>query len=300
MTEYIGQLEGEIAAKSAEADDLRVKNEGLMAENTRLADLTRMLLSSSAFSTFLNELSSSGVASSSASAAPVLTTLSSPVRPEQPPYNSRKDVNPHHAAQLQAHLQESGPQIGMALMPETNLTYPAFDSTNNAWGNNMDLSLYNAQVFSVTELPQGPAVDEIDTGILSGKSSNIVSSYLAAEFKDEAPAIERMPGTEKTEAVSEAVSDAVSSWDDVDLDESDPAFALFADCPPADLFTLENSDILFGGIELDKAFGRLELVVEDEASGEFEISTVTMEKFERLCSILEASSERVTAMTCRP
>lgn len=294
MTEYIGQLEGEIAVKTAESDDLRLKNEELLAENTRLADLTRMLLSSSAFSTFLNDLSSGGVASSS---APVLTTLpSSTIKSEPPPQpNPRKDVNPHQAAAQQAQSQQTGPQIGMALVPETHINYTAFDSTNNAWAGNMDLSLYNAQVFTVTELPQGPAVDEIDTGILSGKSSNVVGSYPADDCKDEAPAIERMPAT----STVEAVSDAVSSCDDVELDESDPAFALFADCPTSAPSAVTRGDELFGDIELEKAFSRLELIVEDEAGDELEMSMVAMSRFQRLCSILDASSERITALTCR-
>lgn len=50
MTEYIGQLEGELHAKSVEADELRVQNETLAAENARLTDLTRALLSSTHFS----------------------------------------------------------------------------------------------------------------------------------------------------------------------------------------------------------------------------------------------------------
>lgn len=293
ISEYIGQLEGEIAAKSAEADELRAKNEELKAENTRLADLTRMLLSSSAFSTFLNDLSSGGAAASS---APALTTLpSSIVKSEQPQPNPRKDVNPHQTALQQAHSQQTGPQIGMALMPETNINYTVFDSANNAWADNVDFSLYDAQVFAVTELPQGPAVDEIDTSIFSGKSSSVVGSYSAEESKDEAPAIEPMPATKK----AEAVLDVASSCDEVELDESDPAFALFADSPPSTPPSVKLEDELFGGIELEKAFSRLELVVEDEASDQFEISTVTMDRFERLCSILEASSERITAMTCR-
>lgn len=294
MTEYIGQLEGEIAAKSAESDELRCKNQELMDENTRLADLTRMLLSSSAFSSFLNDLSSGGGASSS---APVFTTLpSSTMKSEQPQPNPRKDVNPHQAAAQQARSQHTDPQIGMALLPETHINYPAFDSTNNAWAaGNMDFSLYDAQVFTVTELPHGPAVDEIDTGILSGKSSNVVGSYPADESKDEAPAIERMPATETVEAVS----DAVSSCDDVELDESDPAFALFVDCPTSIPSAVQPGEELFGDIELDKAFSRLEIIVEDEAADALETSTVTMERFERLCSILDASSERITALTRR-
>lgn len=293
MTEYIGQLEGEIAAKTAEADDLRLKNEDLLAENTRLADLTRMLLSSSAFSTFLNDLSGSGVASSSSAPAQTLPPSTIKSEPQQP--NPRKDVNPHQAAAQHAQSQRMGPQIGMALVPETHMNYSALDSTNNAWTDNMEFGLYNTQVFTVTELPQGPAVDEIDTGILSGKSSNVVGSYPLEASKDEAPAIEPMPVTEKVEDGL----DVVSSCDDVELDESDPAFALFADCPPTTTTAVKPEDELFGGIELEKAFSRLELVVDNEAGEDLEISTATMERFERLCSILEASSERITAMTCR-
>lgn len=263
-----------------------------MAENTRLADLTRMLLSSSAFSTFLNDLSGTGVTTSSAPVPPSLP--SSTVKSEQPQSNPRKDVNPHQAAVQQAQSQQSGPQIGMALMPETNFNYPAIDSTNNAWAGNMEFSLYDAQVFTVTELPQGPAVDEIDTGSLSGKSSNVVGSYPADESKDEAPAIECMPATAKVEVVSDVANSC-----DVELDESDPAFALFADCPSSSPSTVKPEDDLFGDIELEKAFSRLELVVEDEVNDNSEISPVTMERFQRLCSILEATSERITAMTWR-
>ena len=121
-----------------------------------------------------------------------------------------------------------------------------------------------------------------------------MGSYPAEESKDDAPAIERMPATEKVEAVS----DVASSCDEVELDESDPAFALFADSPPSTP-SVKLEDELFGGIELEKAFSRLELVVEDEASDQFEISTVTMDRFERLCSIFYGFSVWFTEITCR-
>ena len=269
-----------------------------MAENTRLADLSRMLLSSPAFSTFLNDLSSTGPASlSSSSSAPPFTTPSSTASSNLPRPSARKDVNPQQAAVQQAQSQQPDPQIGMALMPETNFNYAALQSNNNTWANHMDMSLYDAQVFAVTELPQGPAVDEqLDTDVLSGKSSNVVGSYSVEECKDEAPAIESMPAAEKAEDVSKVSS---SSDDDVELDESDPAFALFIDCPPSTVSVPKPGDELFGGIELEKAFSRLEIVVEDESGEVCEISTATMERFERLCSILEASSDRITALSCR-
>ncbi|KZZ94059.1 bZIP transcription factor, bZIP-1 [Ascosphaera apis ARSEF 7405] len=55
--EYIGQLEGEVAAKTNEANDLRMHNRALVEENARLTELTRMLLSAPQFASFLNEYS---------------------------------------------------------------------------------------------------------------------------------------------------------------------------------------------------------------------------------------------------
>src|SRR5437763_10380591 len=85
--EYIGQLEGEVAAKAQEASDLRAQNRQLIEENTRLTDLTRMLLSSQAFSSFLNELSLNGIP------APATAAASSQPQPQP----TKKDVNPHQA-----------------------------------------------------------------------------------------------------------------------------------------------------------------------------------------------------------
>merc|ERR1712230_262179 len=66
--EYIGQLEGEIAVKVNENTDLRNQNRALMEENTRLSDLTRMLLSSPSFSGFLDTLASNPAAAQTAQA----------------------------------------------------------------------------------------------------------------------------------------------------------------------------------------------------------------------------------------
>lgn len=287
--EYIGQLEGEIAAKAAEADELKVKNEELMAENTHLTDLTRMLLSSPAFSTFLSDLSGNGV-----TLPPTVQKSSSTVKAGQSSA-TRKDVNPHQVAKQHIESRQDVAQIGMALIPETTLDYGTLESTSNGWAEgNMDFSLYEAQVFTVMELPQGPAVDQLDSGILSGKSSYSASSHMTDdEPKQELPIVECMPVLEKVECDNEPEI----CRDDVEFDESDPAFALFADCPSRVTSLAPATDMtLFGSIEPEKAFGRVELVLEEQVDGYSEISAGTMEKFERICSSLEAASIRIAAL----
>lgn len=179
----------------------------------------------------------------------------------------------------------------MALLPETvlpeTISYASFNPSNNVYMDDMDL--YNAQVFTVTELPQGPAVDRINTDVLSGKPSIFAGSYSNdEECKNESPTIERMPPIDKVE-IAVVPQD---SYDD-DSSESDPCFALFRDCPSPRASLVITEDPIFGHLESEKAFGRLELIIEDEID-QTTVSVATMEKFERLCSSLEAASDRIS------
>ena len=293
--EYIGQLEGEIAAKAQEADDLKAENEALKAENTRLTDLTRMLLSSSAFSSFLNDLSANP-----ASIAPATIPAPAASAPaQQQSQTIRKDANPHQR-QLQTHTQSSA-QVGMTLIPDTTMDFSVFDPTNTVWGVNMDLGFSNAQVFAVMELPEGPLMDNVDVGLLSGKSSNTIGSYSNGESKEDAPIIERMP------AASEKIEDfpEISNVPREDeLDASNPAFALFVNYPASTTSSTshnvrtESDYSIFGDIQPEKAFARLDLVVNDEVPSENGVvSSAVMARFERLCSETEAVSRRIAALT---
>lgn len=298
--EYIGQLEGEIAAKQSEADDLRRKNEDLMAENTRLTDLTRMLLSSSAFSTFLNDLSGTGAPASMPEPTQSQNQTSNP-RPQSAA--SRKDVNPNQVTSHQAPSQQQhNMHVGLTMIPEeSSFDYNATASMDSTYTGNMDFgSLYDAQVYAVTSVPQGPAVDSIDFAMLHGKTSNFVGSYLEADDCKTEPAVfEPLPSVEKMEMPRPI---EVSSVED-DIDASDPSFALFLDQPSSNTLpspcTVAPGDYIFGEIELDKAFGRIELIDADETNRPAGVSLATIEKFERLCSRLEASSARINAATGR-
>ena len=138
-----------------------------MEENNRLTDLTRMLLSSPAFSGFLNELSANGGSVPSA-----LQKTTAPQQAPSQPQSIRKDVNPHQVArQLQ-----SQHQVGMVMVPEPQVDLSVMDlNTRSNWSSGVDMNSF--QVFSVTEMPEDPA---IDVCVLSGKSSSPIESMASS------------------------------------------------------------------------------------------------------------------------
>jgi bZIP-type transcription factor MBZ1 len=245
-----------------------------MEENARLTELTRMLLSSSAFAGFMNELSIEQAPRSQEQPAPPPTSL-------QP--NTRKDVNPHQVNQQQPQLRQQ--QIGFALMPD--IDFSSLDLNTNGWNSGIDMTFNNTQVFAVTEVPQGPAVD---TGILSGKTSNFVPSFSSSDdSKDQVPVVERAPTAEKVEETAVA-----TPCEDVEFDESDPAFALFSDASTSKPAVVEPFEDMFGGVAPEKVFSRIELVIDEESADQ---ETVLMERFERMLSSIEQSFQRIGNIT---
>lgn len=184
VSEYIGQLEGDLNAKADENSALRTENQQLREENNRLTDLTRMLLSSQAFSGFLQELSQSGV--------PPQTQQRQTQQPAQErPQTQRKDVNPHDAARQMSSQQ---PQVGMALMPETNVDLSLFGSWNSGVNTN------DFQVFAVTELPEDPVLD------LTKLSEKPAKSGIKSDSSKLLPSLPELPApvTVKQEAKADA------------------------------------------------------------------------------------------------
>jgi hypothetical protein len=268
--EYIGQLEGEIAVKVNENSDLRAQNKALMEENTRLSDLTRMLLSSPSFSGFLDNLSSNpaAVAPQQQQAAPA------PVEQRHVENRQvRKDVNPYAAQQ-----QMQNQQINFTMIPEQAMDFSMLDLNGDG------SYIYQPQVFSVLSMPEVT----FDTSILSGKKSNFVAESFDSEAeKVTMPTIERMPV--KVEVAVEASPIVDDEFD------NDPAFALFTDAPITTSQTSIDSEFtcIFGGIQPEKAFSRLELVDSaEEANG-----AAAMDRVQRICESLEAVTARLEAMT---
>ena len=285
--EYIGQLEGEIATKSAEADELRTKNSALIEENRQLHDLTRTLLASPAFSEFLKEAGGQVLPST------MSTSHTPSVKAESTP--TKKDVNPNTgAASNTKSQQQDTPYIGMTMIPEHPVDLNGQDSTNDSWAN-MDFSLYEASVYAVTSVPEGPSIDQLRSNNVSGKVSDpVLPLPTSSDSKLEPSLPERNPYVRESR---EQNPELVSLNADADFDESDPAYALFSDCPaPMEAPLPPNDEPIFGHISLEKAFGRVELLIDDESCNTSEVSSTSVERFQRLCSSLEALSERLSSI----
>ncbi|KAI4111507.1 MAG: hypothetical protein LQ345_006764 [Seirophora villosa] len=282
--EYIGQLEGELAAKSTEADNLRAKNHELMAENSRLTDLTRMLLESPAFSSFLNEMS--GVDGNNGTSSSQQLAPAPKVEDAQP--QASKDVNPH-SPYVQS--DRSIPQIGTGLRPDT---YSAFN-TATTWTDNMDSGLYDAQVYAVTSMPEGPVFDQFDTGLLSGKTSSSSSPFAWFDAKQDAPVLEQPPPPREKADPQLPTSDD-SGLDDAEMDESDPVFSLYDDTAPSSN-TVPSENVAFSRIVAEKASERIVLTVADESVENNQVSVATMKRFWQFCATMEDLSQRVASAT---
>lgn len=260
---------------------MHVQNRALLEENGRLTDLTRMLLSSSHFSNFLNDITVNGL-------PPQLQNTPQPTAPvvshtPAPQSNPPRNMNSHGNVQDFQGSQPQDFQVGMVMVPE----YGA-DMHASGWNSGIDMNFTHAPVFAVLEVPEGPAVD---TDLLSGKTSHLAEFASVANIKDALPCLERPPVLETPPKISNRVV-ADSKYE---IDESDPDFALFLDEVPAVSTTsCDVSDNLFGGIESGKRFAHYELVVDDAS---IETSATSLYRFERLFSSMEAAFQRVSTMT---
>jgi bZIP-type transcription factor MBZ1 len=257
---------------------LRTLNRSLMDENRRLTDLTRMLLSSSSFSTFLEHLSANPAAVSQQSQAQQPAPKAE--QRQQEMQQLPKDVNPYAVAQ-----PSQAQQIGMVMMPEQNMDFSMLNLESDAFN-------YQPQVFSVLETPELP---EIDTSILSGKSSNVVEESLSSDDeKLDAPALES-PLSPSIEEPSKPADTLAAETPVVDLDGDIYDDDIPASTTPVRLETesLFHTD-LFGGIEPEKALARYELVdiSEEEAAAEIAVRRVN-----RLYASLESSLATIARMT---
>jgi ribonuclease Z len=179
----------------------------------------------------------------------------------------------------------------MATVPEHGFDFQTMDMNGPGWNSGIDMNFNNTPVFAVLDVPR----PTIDAAILSGKSSNSVGPVPSEDAKDEVPLIERRPMDEV-----ETEKDICVSCPSVEIDESDPSFALFLDQPARRPLTPEPFEDMFGGVEPEKVFARFDLVVEGTSLDEpDDVTAVAMSRFERLCESMEPAFQRVSLLTSR-
>ncbi|KFY89748.1 hypothetical protein V500_05521 [Pseudogymnoascus sp. VKM F-4518 (FW-2643)] len=266
--EYIGQLEGEIATRVNENTDLRAQNRELLSENKRLADLTRMLLSSPSFSGFLDTLSTNPnpVERQQQATPPVVEQQQQQQQQHQEQTHAPKDPNPY-AHQQQQNLDMN---INYAILPDAApLDFSLLDLNTHDF-------IYQPQVFAVH------SVEEVrfDASVLSGKPS---STFEAEEEKLEIPLF--TPAAELAPApVSAKSMEVVEEQTEVDEEfDSNPMFSLFA---PSSLTAAAaplplDTAALIAAIQPAKAMLNFELVDAEEAERESERRLVKVQMLGR-------------------
>lgn len=241
-----------------------------MEENTRLSDLTRMLLSSPSFSGFLDTLASNPAAAQTAQAIAQPPQQQSQV--EQPQRQMRKDVNPYAAQQQMQQTQH----IGMTMIPEQNMDFSMLDLGQDGF--------YQPQVFSVLSLPE----TVIDTEILSGKTTSF-SPLSSVDDKVEVPVVERLPASNPAKEMQPLVAPVA----DEEFD-SDPRFVLYTSTDVEEPASTLDINALVLALPFSKPT-QYQLYVPtaaDEAA-----SDAAVRRSERICEGLEAVAERLGALT---
>lgn len=282
--EYIGQLESEVAQRTDEANQLRVQNRALYEENARLTDLARTLLSSPNFSQFLDEMNVSGLPSGQAQLSQQPQQSQPHVQQQQPQAMSQapmqqanipKEPAANHGQQ-EFQMQQQNSQMGMMMVPSQGIDVSTMNMNNGGWNTGIDVNFSNAPVFAVLEVPEPP----VDTEILSGKSTGLDGlNYPEVPSTKDAPLADRFPEEQPT-------ADAGNL--NVEVDESDPVLALFADQPKQSVSQI-SEDSSFDGIESSKP-SAYEIVVESDSKAD-------ANRLTSLCSSMEDAFQRVSMLT---
>lgn len=278
--EYIGQLEGEVAMKVNEANELRAQNRLLMEENARSRAFIERLLRHQAFTPFLEELSrdeslqiKAPMTNMSTSSAAVSTA---PAPAFQPQFNAMS--------------QPENPQVSMTMAPEPQIDFAMLNlnNSNNAnpnWNVNNGFNFQQPVAFVVTELPEGPS-NPLDTQAMSGKGYSAIfnaeDDVSVEEIKADYPVIKNP--VQSTQPTVAPVDEAEEQDDEYELYYSSPPCTTAASAP------LEEQEVLFTNPE--KVFAHYSLVLSDEAN-----EARLAERLERKIAAMNTVMQRISDIT---
>ena len=244
----------------------------MIEENNRLQDLTRLLLGSPAFSSFLTELSTNPtvIPQQQQQQQPTPPSGEQAQRQQDNRQQIRKDVNPYSAQQ-----QNQDMNINFAMLPEQPIDFSMLDLTNQDY-------MFQPQVFSAHSVPEFT----FDSSILSGKPAQ--ETFVAEEEKESMPVFAPAKRTEVLEEIEHV---------DEEFD-SNPHFELFASPSTTTSSKPESStipldiDTIIANIKPAKAFLNFDLVHEQETNA-------AMRRVKRLCASLDAVTARLENMSCQ-
>lgn len=173
-------------------------------------------------------------------------------------------------------MQQQNSQMGMMMVPSQGLDVSTMNMNNGGWNTGIDVNFGNASVFAVLEVPEPP----VDTEILSGKSTGFDGlNYPEAPSTKDAPLADRFPEEQPATDAGDL---------NVEVDESDPVLALFADQPKQSVSQI-SEDSSFDGVESGKP-SAYEIVVEGGSKAD-------ANRLASLCSSMEDAFQRVSMLT---
>jgi len=290
--EYIGQLEGEVALKTNEANELRVQNRAILEENARSRAFIEKLLRHPAFHPFLDDLSRDPALSQSLNAQAPQQQMSAMEGQVQTGLQPRKNSN-----QMQ--------QNSMPMIPEQQ-SQPDLSGLNlsstadDLWASgNMGFNFNQTQIFAVTELPETP----IDVEALTGKPAESALPELTSDSKVDYPVIERapvptqqkgqLPSVPEESPAAEATKTVVDSSEDTSDIAQDPDFALYVNnSAPASTSSTPDLGRLFGSIEPEKVFHHFQLHIPTNADQSTLLATL-----EASIGVMDITCKRISQMT---
>ncbi|KAF8462880.1 hypothetical protein BDZ91DRAFT_732608 [Kalaharituber pfeilii] len=237
--EYISQLEAEVANKTSEAAELRAENTTLKSEIAQLQEFTRSVLRSPAFSSFLAELEKSQAAATAAAETPA------PPAPEPAP-NYHKDPNP-------------------------NMINLANDDWALAYGPVAGAPMWatTPQVYSVFDLPQGPAnLQDLSGKVTKPAAEDFIdwSSFpppadgFSPNFNDSKQS--RLPTLREEEECDSSLYDMDVAPEESEYEAPENLADLYESKPGK---ISERIEAIAPGVGLDMLLGRLEMVINGEA-----------------------------------
>jgi hypothetical protein len=219
-----------------------------------------MLLSSPAFSGFLNELSANGMP------APPTTATNPQAQIKSQPRSTRKDVNPHQASRQ---MQNQQPQINLAMIPETSIDFSSLEQPANSWNS---IPSNDFQVFSVSAIPQVPILDLTK---LSGKAPLAVN----LDTVKETPHIAEVPSWVKSSADLGASTDCEETLAE--------AFDLYNDLPETSTTSSYTMDLYLASLKSETS----NAIVDFDST----MTETNLAHLERICAALDETCEQLAA-----
>lgn len=256
-----------------------------MDQNAQLTQLTQTLLRHPAFSTFLEDMSNDP----SILAPPQQQSQEQNPMPQEESQKP-KDVDPYQVAKQEAQQNDSV-QIGMSMIPESNLNFSMLNLGGNQWPTG-PFQYQQPRVFSVLEVPEGPSILDLSVKALSGKASESDESEYAPEWspKMQLPSLKDVPSQVPNEK-----QDSTPVIDESAI-KDDPTFALYLDSPmpftASPSCTLEEAARFLENSLSGKSPVHYRMVVtrQDNESPSFQ-------SIDRLFAAEDSTVERVRAMT---